>query len=326
MSLTAVTVLLLVAVGSAHSALNEESYQNQFVGFVKQFNKQYNAAEVFFRFNVFKDNLEFISQQNSLNKSFALGVNEFSDMTHKEFLSTLVGQRLKSAIGNDPEAVATVEPQTKAPRAEVDWRDKGCVTAVKNQGSCGSCWTFSSTGAMEAMHFFANGTLVDLSQQQLVDCAGPEGNHGCSGGLTYNAFKWVQKNGGICSLAGYPYVGRDMTCKKTCQPVAKVGGYVTVDKNENALKTSVDGRPTSISLDARGREWQSYKSGIFNVPSCGREMEHDVLAVGYSDSGNYWLVKNSWGTNWGERGYIRIVRGKNMCGLADDVYYPTAPK
>jgi len=211
------------------------------------------------------------------------------------------------------------------PSGSLDWVAKGAVTGVKDQGQCGSCWSFSTTGSVEGLVFLKAAHLTSLSEQQLMDCSYSYGNLGCSGGLMDNAFKYVEANG-LCTEAAYPYTAKDGTCKaSSCSvsPNSKIGGYKDVTHTENALGAAVDNQPVSIAIEADQSGFQLYKSGVF-CGVCGTSLDHGVLAVGYgTDTTDYWKVKNSWGTSWGEKGYIRVCRNKNECGLSNEPSYPT---
>jgi len=212
----------------------------------------------------------------------------------------------------------------------VDWRDQGYVTPVKNQGACGSCWAFSSTGALEGQHMRRIGQLVSLSEQNLVDCSRAFGNNGCSGGLMDFAFEYVKNNSGVDTESSYPYKAADAKCKFTRQNVgAKDTGFVDIPEgDEDALKDAVASQgPISIAIDASHSSFQLYKRGVYYEPACSSEnLDHGVLIVGYGtdpDHGDYWIVKNSWGPLWGEEGYIRMSRNKhNHCGVASKASYP----
>jgi len=203
----------------------------------------------------------------------------------------------------------------------VDWRAKGAVTPVKNQGSCGSCWAFSATGAIESWNFLS-GTkqLIPLAEQQLVDCCRGSacgGSSGCNGGEETDAIIWVSKSGGQCKGTDYPYTAKDGSCKKTCTPAAKPNGAKRITGEADLIK-GITMLPNTVAVDAGGRAWQSYKGGVFDV-QCGKQLNHAILAVGYTDQ--YYIVKNSWGTSWGAQGYVFMIRGKNLCGLALEPSY-----
>ncbi|KAJ8935491.1 hypothetical protein NQ314_012783 [Rhamnusium bicolor] len=216
-------------------------------------------------------------------------------------------------------------PNLEAP-AEVNWVNKGVVTGVKNQGSCGSCWSFSATGALEGAYAVKHGSLISLSEQNLMDCSTSYGNNACNGGLMEYAYKYVHDYG-IETEKDYPYTAKKGTCQYSSskKTAVKVTGYSTVTKkNEASLATAVANQPVAVAVNAQ--KWQHYAGGIFDDSSCSQSIDHGVLAVGYATSGStpYWLIKNSWGTSWGEKGYIRLVRNKNnQCGVVNDATVPS---
>jgi C1A family cysteine protease len=281
-----------------------------------------------YRYSIFTQNYFNIKMRNSKNRTVILGLNKFADLTNDEFVSNhLKGYTPKPYLQNLRKNLPNINDLPN----EVDWVAKGAVTPVKNQGQCGSCWAFSTTGSVEGAWFIKTGKLVSLSEQQLVDCSGQEGNQGCNGGLMDNAFEYIIKNGGICGENEYSYTGVDGNCGN-CSSVAKISSYVDVTPNNTqALMAAVSKQPVSVAVEADGLDWQFYMGGIV-TDSCGLNLDHGVLVVGYgtdytSQPQDYWKVKNSWGPDWGENGYIRIGRGSKFdpageCGILMDPSYP----
>jgi C1A family cysteine protease len=278
-------VVVLCCLAATVLAITESEYQRQFLEFSTKFQKVYATDAMFTRYNIFKDNLDFIMAHNKRNETYTLGVNEFSDLSHAEFLSLYVG-------GFTPMLGSETHEETLTPSStpnDIDWRGKA-TTPIKNQGSCGSCWAFGTTGGVEGAVAIKSGqTPVSLSEQQLVDCAGSSGNHGCNGGLPSLAYNWIKANG-ICDQASYPYTAKDGTCKKTCKPVARISGFTGVGKTDQAHVDAVTKQPLSIGIDASARGFQSYTKGVFSGP-CGTQLNHAVLTVGYNKDA--FIVKNS---------------------------------
>ncbi|XP_033124233.1 cathepsin L1-like [Anneissia japonica] len=295
--------------------------------------KVYEQGEEQVRRLIWEENLEKVAKHNlehSMGKhSYRLGMNKYADMKNKEFVAIMNGfkksNKTKSSASSFLAASFIQLPDT------VDWRDKGYVTPVKDQGQCGSCWAFSSTGSLEGQTFKKTGKLPDLSEQNLVDCSKDQGNAGCEGGYMDQAFEYVKVNNGIDSEESYPYEAIDDTCRFTPSGVAATcTGYTDVtSEDEDALKTaSATVGPISVAIDASHESFQLYESGVYDEPECSQEqLDHGVLVVGYgtdSTSGSdYWLVKNSWGTTWGMEGYIKMSRNKNnQCGIASSASFP----
>jgi len=307
------------------SELNLKHSGIEFGRFVEKYGKTYEStAEQAYRFRVFKKNLEFIQAHNAKGLSYKLAVNHFADMTNAEFRERYLGFRFNQTRRG---AKHVVNSKVSLPTT-VDWRQKGAVTAVKDQGQCGSCWAFSTTGSTEGAWFLTKGQLVSLSEQNLVDCSGAEGNQGCNGGLMDDGFQYIIDKKGIDSEKSYPYTAEDGSCKfKTANVVATISSFKDVASgDENALQSAVAQQPISVAIDASQSSFQFYSSGVYYDENCSSDqLDHGVLAVGYgTDSGSdYWLVKNSWAASWGDQGYIKMSRNRdNNCGIATAASYP----
>ncbi|CAL0318991.1 unnamed protein product [Lupinus luteus] len=305
--------------------------EHHFSTFKAKFGKSYATKEEHdYRFGVFKKNLLRAKSHQKLDPSAVHGVTKFSDLTHSEFRRQFLGLNKPLRLPNDAHK-APILPTNDLP-TDFDWRDHGAVTPVKNQGSCGSCWSFSTTGALEGAHFLATGELVGLSEQQLVDCdheCDPEErgacDSGCNGGLMNTAFEYALKVGGLVSEKDYPYTGRDRgACKfdKT-KIAASVSNFSVVSIDEDQIAANlVKNGPLAVGINAV--YMQTYIGGVSCPYICGKNLDHGVLLVGYG-AGDYapirlkekpyWIIKNSWGESWGENGYYKICRGHNLCGV-----------
>ncbi|KAF6158828.1 hypothetical protein GIB67_012471 [Kingdonia uniflora] len=293
-----------------------------------------DAAEKERRFVIFKENVKLIESHNSVGDHwYKLSVNEFADQTNEEFKATRNGYKSLASLGKTLLTTSFKYENVTAVPSSMDWRKKGAVTPVKDQGQCGCCWAFSAVAAMEGVTQLKIGKLVSLSEQELVDCDVKGEDQGCQGGLMDDAFEYIINNKGLATEVIYPYVGVDSTCntKKEASHAAKIIGHEDVPaNNEKALLKAVANQPISVAIDASGSAFQFYSSGVFRG-DCGTELDHGVTAVGYGtdeDGTKYWLVKNSWGASWGENGYIRMQRDvdakEGLCGIAMEPSYPTA--
>jgi cathepsin L len=259
-------------------------------------------------------------------------MNKYGDQLNHEFTRRMNGYRMDLRNGTEGRrllgATFLVPEHFTAPK-EVDWRTKGYVTPVKDQGQCGSCWSFSATGALEGQHMRKSGKLVSLSEQNLVDCSKDEGNEGCNGGLMDQAFDYIKKNKGIDTEKSYPYEGVDNSCrfKKKAIGADDIGFFDVPSGDEDALMKAVASvGPVSVAIDASHESFQFYSSGVYVEKKCNSEqLDHGVLVAGYGteDGKDYWLVKNSWGPNWGDGGFIKMARNaNNQCGIATQASYP----
>ena len=319
--------------------LNEEIEWKQFSFFQEKFNKRYDTLiELEKRFQIFRNNLYNIITHNlDNNKTFTMDINQFTDLTPLEFKKLYSTKLYSINLNSDNENYGCkifFANTSKNTPSSIDWRIKGAVTSVKDQGQCGSCWSFSSTGSAEGAWAISTGKLINLSEEELVNCAKGilYGSNGCSGGSMEGADKYLIKYG-QCSDSEYPYTsGNGVTGScKSCNPVAKFTSCSGVKQNDQiSLKVAVSRQPVSVAIEADTRYFQSYSSGILTSIDCGTELDHGVLIVGFGEENNieYWLVKNSWGTTWGESGYVKILRSDSnndpgICGIAMDPSFIT---
>ncbi|GMI68808.1 esponsive to dehydration 21B [Hibiscus trionum] len=327
----------LALASSSSSWRSDDEVMGMYKSWLIEHGKAYNGiGEEDKRFGIFKDNLRFIDEHNSNSNStstYKLGLNKFADLTNQEYRAKFLGTRTdpvrRVMKSKNPSRRYAYRAGENLPDS-VDWREHGAVSPVKDQGSCGSCWAFSTIAAVEAINKIVTGELISLSEQELVDCDRSY-DSGCDGGLMDYAFQFIINNGGIDTEKDYPYLGFDNRCdpaKKNAK-VVSIDGYEDVIPNdENALKKAVSHQPVSIAIEASGRVFQLYESGVFNG-ECGSALDHGVVVVGYGTDENgqdYWIVRNSWGGKWGENGYIRMERNVDAntgkCGIAMEASYP----
>jgi len=329
------------------TVLKHGHLRETFRSWVGQFRKEYGtAAEELRRFAVWLRNHEYIERHNNQvpPPSFKLGHNHFSDLTNDEYQRmNALGRYRKTApptITPDVVSANGTETSVTSPRHllptdlpdEIDWVAAGAVSPVRNQGTCGSCWSFSAVEALEGAKFIMDGELAVLSEQMLMDCASK--NHGCDGGTMTVAFYYVKHSDGLCTEEAYPYEEKtEGNCRASrCArvPDTKVAAVGVVTRSEEGLRSVLAQQPVSVGIQSYLPEFQLYSSGVFDFAGCGAKIDHGVLAVGYGHDADldadYWTIKNSWGPNWGESGYIRLARESDSvlgtCGIYKQASYP----
>jgi len=299
----------------------DDTVFSDFAEFADEFDRSFSSyAEWKNRFEVYAENRAFVNSHNEIfadgDVGYSLALNRFADLTSEEY-STFHGLEHHSQQQCDPFAGTWARPP-----ATVDHRDGGLVTPVKDQGQCGSCWAFSTTGAIEGLWAKKTGDLVSLSEQQLVDCSAAQGDHGCNGGMMDFAFEYVMLNG-ICSEADYPYQAQRESCA-ACNTAAEVTGcYDVPTQNAKVMMQAVAMQPVSIAIEADQPSFRFYESGVYDDPGCGSNLDHGVLVVGYTEDA--WIVKNSWGPSWGDGGYIYLSRANTQEGQCGLLLQPSFP-
>jgi C1A family cysteine protease len=322
---------------SKHNRHIDKVYRELWKEWKYKHNMHYSGEINEARYYIFKQNVITIDKHNNgPNIKYQMATNQFSHMTFEEFRQKmaagpalgrkiLTDTNLFESIDNPNDFNATgIDLSLDAPKS-MDWRTTGCVTAVKNQEQCGSCYSFSAVESIESLNCINNGNLYVLSEQQVVDCSSAYGNNGCDGGLMENVFKYTAGTGGLCLEKDYPYMAKQGTCQTSCNKVVQISNFTLLPQNETLLQQVVGKlSPVSIAIDVNDA-FQHYSSGVFDGDCPGQELNHGVSLVGYGTDPNgedYWIVRNSWSEQWGESGYIRMVRGRNQCGIANEASYP----
>jgi len=291
-----------------------------FAAWAATFGKTYNGDDEFAaRKAIYDGNVAKYEAHNAdETQTFTMGVNQFTDLTLEEFQALNIRGFVKS--GERGLAYLGEHEDTEV-AASVDWRTKGAVTPVKNQGQCGSCWAFSTIGGLEGAWEIGTGTLTSMSEQQLVDCS--KANSGCNGGLMESGFEFEQ-GVNVATESSYPYTARDGSCKSsgytTAVPRGGVTGYKSVGASTSSLQSALQNGPVSVAIEADQMSFQGYSGGVI-TSGCGTQLDHGVTAVGYTS--DYFIVKNSWGASWGNNGYVYISTSGNVCGIHSEASYPT---
>lgn len=321
---------------------NSADKYTHFAAWMTQHGKSYmsDAREMAHRFSVWLENLEYIMSYNQKHTSHWLGLNSLADLTQAEYSQRYLGfdgtahKNLKASklLSKAASPFKYADVDAAALPKSVDWRALNAVTEVKNQGKCGSCWAFSTTGAIEGVNAIYSKELVSVSEQELVDCD-TEQDKGCNGGLMDFAFEFVVKNKGIDTEEHYPYTAMAGKCdaRHKRHHVVSIDGFEDIPENDEvSLKKAAAHQPISVAIEADQKAFQLYLGGVFSDDTCGTELDHGVLVAGYGEDpigGAYYIVKNSWGGDWGEKGYIRLKAGvkakEGLCGIAMAASYPT---
>jgi C1A family cysteine protease len=327
------TFFLVQSTLTTSSIVNNTKFNNWLENFKIKINDKLHLLHVFENWS---ENEKFIEEHNFKNLSFVLSHNRYSGFNSKEFSQFMGFENNKKYLRQTDNFFYN---NSQSLPTSVDWREKGMVTPAKDQGQCGSCWSFSTTGALEGIYAI-NYDLVSFSEQQLVDCDNRKNggkDMGCNGGLMDNAFEWITKNNGLCSENDYPYISgttkTEQTCQKTCTNIknSNIQSYYDVPVSDNDMMAALAKQPVSIAIEADQKAFQLYSSGIF-TGTCGTNLDHGVLLVGYNT--DYYILKNSWGSSWGENGFMKIGKGNDpstnklynngngQCGLLMSASYP----
>uniref|UniRef100_A0A0D9XF84 Cathepsin propeptide inhibitor domain-containing protein n=1 Tax=Leersia perrieri TaxID=77586 RepID=A0A0D9XF84_9ORYZ len=335
--------LILFSIGAifAHADLMLDRFDQWMIRHGRAYT---DAGEKQRRFEVYRRNVELVEKFNSMSNGYKLADNKFADMTNEEFRAKMLGFRPHVAVPQTLNTCASVDIAMPGefnddilPKS-VDWRTKGAVVPVKNQGNCGACWAFSAVAAIEGINQIKNGELVSLSEQELVDCDAVA--VGCGGGYMSWAFEFVIANHGLATESSYPYLAADGACQaaRLSDSAVSIAGYrnVTPPCSEAALARAAAAQPVSVAIDAGSFMFQLYGGGVYTGP-CSDDVNHGVVVVGYGEDeavdggggggGKYWIVRNSWGEEWGEEGYVRMQRdvagvASGLCGIALLPSYP----
>lgn len=313
--------------------LQEAQHRFLFAKHQAQFGLEFQPEEVEYRFTVFRQNLAHVEKHNAEyeagNHTHWLEMNEFAHMTNSEFSAYMKGYRRREVPRDSKAHLGEFEHDGAAVEGTIDWRTKGVVAPVENQGQCGSCWSFSAAGAITGLNAYKTGNLVQVSEQEFVDCVNGGADTCQVGGEMTQAFEFAINKGGVEPESDYPYCacsGNQCKFDQSDATIDVVKGYKNVPQgDENALYAALMEQPTiSIAVNAAGMNWQLYGGGVMSssCPGSPSDLDHGVLLVGVTEDAA--LVKNSWGASWGESGFISLKKGIDQCGLAQDASFPTA--
>jgi len=337
MSFRATILSVLATLALANNVHERGFYEAKFFNWLSEFKvKPLDGEHFVHMLQNFANNEDIIEAHNKGNSTFTLGHNKFSHLSLDEWRQE-VRLGLAKPDASEPAAKIHAAPADLSTLpASVDWVSAGAVTGVKDQGQCGSCWSFSTTGSLEGAYYLKTNSLISLSEQNFVDCDNLKNggkDHACNGGLMDNAFAWAKKNGGVNTEANYPYVSGTTKAAGTCSEkgdkyAAPVSFTDVAVNSDAAMMAALVQQPVSVAIEADQTSFQLYKSGVFSA-ACGTNLDHGVLAVGYGtlNGADYYNVKNSWGTGWGDKGFIKFARGGSMqkegqCGILMAASYP----
>jgi len=318
-------VLLLCVLIGLVASVSVRDAKREFHKFQKKYNKSYSATELGSRFQIFQENLRRYEDLQKLNPKAKFGVTQFSDLSPQEFSKYYLMPSMNFTKDyKAPPAKTDFSAKAKgfAPNPKNwDWFTQGVCTPIYNQGQCGSCWAFSATETIESYYAIQGGKLTGLSIEQIVDCDTHGEDQGCEGGFPTGAYQYVEEAGGIDSYSSYPYTageGQSGTCNFTqANVVTNVASYSSINGETGLYQQASTAGPVSVCVDAES--WSGYEGGI--LTECGSDVDHCVQLTGYQNYGQqgkaYWVVRNSWGTSWGENGFIWIQIGQDLCSIGD---------
>ena len=333
-SLVVLTTFLTIHLTTKTKKVTKKNYYKEYLSFLKKFKKEnLSSEEKNYRYKIFEGNMKLIDEINSRGLSYKLGMNQFTDLTWSEFQEKYLCKNMSKKSSNETKKILidTKNPNllqndkiiTKNNLEIVDWRKTKNVSKVKNQLQCGSCWAFSTTGALESAISIYKKKEITLSEQELIDCSTDYGNNGCNGGLMSLAFDYIKQNK-ITTSKNYPYEGKDSNCRKTKKDLQSIISYSFIKPaNNQGLMKALNKNPVSVAIEVQ-HDFMHYKSGVYKNDDCGSALNHGVLAVGYNNvvENGFFIVKNSWDVTWGDAGYVKMaigrVGGNGTCGIAND--------